>query len=124
MAPLGVTFAAIRNGIPVLYNRRFTVVPNTPTLDIETEARVCPSSDCPNGYVGIFTGPDRRDAETFEKSHPGWWQGDLVGTARTYIQSQIDKHPEEVGPPINILRISVADGAMWIQQHEPCENIK
>ena len=50
---------------------------------------------------------------------PKWYEGDLVETARRFIQMEIDAHPESVGPPIDIL-VLTPGGAEWKQRKDDC----
>ena len=49
----------------------------------------------------------------------GFWSKGLIAGVRRLVQSEIDAEPDDVGPPIDIIRVTTK-GAMWIQKKSIC----
>ncbi|MCA1600695.1 MAG: hypothetical protein LC776_03275 [Acidobacteria bacterium] len=122
--PLGIRFLGVEEGELVLYNRRFPVndsIPNAVTVNIER--RRCPGTDCPTGIVAVYVQPPkatfytrlRQEFAGFEKG-----QGNLAEVARRFVQMQIDARLPNVGPPIDLLRVT-KNGPEWICQKPECD---
>jgi len=123
IAPLGVNFFGIERGVLALYNRRFVATPSANNgVLIIIERRGCPGADCPEG-VAFATVSAAEFRERFERENPNFIQGSLVEAARKFVQMQIDEKVVDVGPPIDILRITKT-GAKWIQKKPECEEEK
>jgi ATP-dependent protease HslVU (ClpYQ) peptidase subunit len=119
IAPLGVNFFGVERGVLALYNRRFVVrlsANNQASVFIERHG--CSGADCPDG-VAVVTVGATEFKERFARENPNFMQGNLVEAARKFVQMQIDARVVDVGPPIDILRIT-KDGAKWIQKKPEC----
>jgi hypothetical protein len=120
IAPLGVNFFGIERGVLVLHNRRFVVsLARDNKVSVNIERHGCPGPDCPDGVAFITVGA-AEFKERFAKENPNFLKGDLVEAARKFVQMQIDAKVVDVGPPIDILRIT-NDGAKWIRKKPECE---
>lgn len=121
MAPLGFIFVSLERDTPVLASLRFTVAgPGTGPVKLIAGKRYCPGPDCPDGRASVLVG-SRDDQELFKRTHPNFWDGDLVEVARAFVQMEIDKGLVDVGPPIDILQITKA-GPKWIQRKAECQS--
>jgi hypothetical protein len=52
----------------------------------------------------------------YQVSHPGWESMDPVAAARMFVQMEIERHPDHVGPPISVLVIEGDGSARWIDR--------
>jgi hypothetical protein len=111
---LGISFFTLENNIIMLYNRRVTIRPDD--YNIKFERHQCPGNDCPP-IARVVVGHLNSRERVF------WEQRDLSGNlenfARTFVQEQIDKHLSDIGPPIDIVRIT-AHGVEWVQRKPEC----
>jgi hypothetical protein len=123
MAPLGVHFFGVEQGILVLYSRRFVVSPSPDNaVSVHIERRRCPGTDCSSDVAYVLVGA-AEFKKRFARENPDFWKGDVVESARKFVQMQIDAKVVDVGPPIDILRIT-KDEATWIQKKPACEDKK
>ncbi|HWN93872.1 MAG TPA: hypothetical protein VNT99_02465 [Methylomirabilota bacterium] len=123
MAPLGVIFFGLETNTLFLFHRRFVI--NSPTnqpVTVKIERRACPGSDCPGGIGHVFVGPSE-DVKRFQTDNPNYWKGNLVATARKFVQMRIDTKAVSVGPPIDIIRLT-RNGAEGIQRKNECPDVQ
>jgi hypothetical protein len=113
---LSIIFANVENGIPTVYNQRFTISRSDPMLKVEEN--LCPGEYCPEGKLISLVGPSKFK-EQFYEAHQDL-SGNLVDMARTFIQDQINDHVNGVAPPIDIVRLVAHHGIEWIQRKPVC----
>lgn len=119
-SPLGVTFFGLENNTLFMYGRRFVVTNSVDeSVKINVERHACPGLDCPGGIAASFVAPISDDAEKFQRDNPAYWKSNLVTIARQFVQMEIDKNGGEVGPPIDIVRITLR-GPEWLQRKKGC----
>ena len=123
IAPLGVIFFGFESNELVFYYRRFVVNPHAgPPVSVNIERRGCPGPDCPTGIAAVFVGPTEH-VQRFMRNTPEYWKRNLIDVARSFVQMEIDEKLVDVGPPIDILRITQA-GATWEQRKQECPDIQ
>ena len=63
--------------------------------------------------------PDSAAQARFDADHPDYWQHDLVPQAVGFVQTQIQGPFNDVGPPIDAIR--VANGHIsWVARKDGC----
>jgi hypothetical protein len=117
--PAGVVLARFEHGAPRLgYVRFLTRSDASGTVTVTPESRLCPG-DCPTGVGAILVSPDSAAQARFEAAHPDYWQHDLVPQAVGFVQTQIQGPFNDVGPPIDAIR--VAKGRIsWVARKDGC----
>lgn len=88
-------------------------------ISVSSEVRLCPGRDCPAGLVGVFVGPVVAETQEFQDRHPNYATGDIAGTARQFVQEQIDRRRPSVGPPIDVIRLKLGK-VEWVQRKAKC----
>jgi hypothetical protein len=118
-----IVLVGLQGGLPSLIAEKFAVsVDSRQNIRVLPERPiVCPSTECVaqdrNPYVlsmGRTTAIERFMARTSPKPFI-----DTATTAQQLVQLEIDDHPPDVGPPIDVLRIT-SEGPKWIRQKTGC----
>ncbi|MFQ5649372.1 MAG: hypothetical protein ACE5IY_05475 [bacterium] len=119
--PVQLALFGIEAYQPVLLVRGFTVR-DTGQGQISV---VRDSSRCRNYSNGTWTAILGRNKEIFDflADHPKFWNLGPVAGIRRLIEIEVKAVPEEVGPPIDLLRVT-EKGAEWIQRKATCQDIQ
>jgi hypothetical protein len=115
----GVILARWEGERPALGYVRFVLKRAGHTLAVQPVVHLCPGQDCPHGVAGVFAAPGLADTQEFQLRHPHYAPGNLVDTARRFVQAQIDRRWPSVGPPIDIIRLKRGTAA-WVQRQVSC----
>jgi len=113
---LEVVFAAFEEDVPHIYVTEFYAEPDgiTGAFAIRVKRSESPSTTFPNST--IFALGRHKVAEATIHSTPTMWATlGLAGAVRHLIELEIAAGPEEVGPPIAIVKIT-KKGPHWISQ--------
>jgi hypothetical protein len=115
----GVILARWEGDRPAFGYVRFVPKIDGQTISVNPEVRLCPGEDCPAGLAGVFVAPVFAETQEFQVRHPNYAIGNIVDTARRFVQEQIDRRRPSVGPPIDIIRLKRGD-AEWVQRKVFC----
>ncbi len=121
-AVIQIVFAGIENGEPSFFVRNIRVEDNdgnSPTITINEVS--CPG-DCEGGEMVVYLGHTEA-IESFLETKDSFWEIGYAAGIRELITIQIEAEPDDVGPPIDMLRISNR-GAKWIQKKPRCQEIR
>jgi hypothetical protein len=117
--PAGVVLARFERGAPRLGYVRFSMrLGASGTVTVTPQSRLCPG-DCPTGIGAILVSPDSAAEARFEAGHPDCWQHDLVPQAVGFVQTQIQGPFNDVGPPIDAIRIAKGQ-ISWVARKDGC----
>ena len=115
----GVILARWEGDRPALGYIQFVPTIESQRISVHPEVHLCPGPDCLAGQAGVFVAPVFVETEAFKSRHPHYAMGNIVDTARQFVQQQIDRRRPSVGPPIDIIRLKRGH-AEWIQQKVSC----
>jgi hypothetical protein len=107
------------NGTPQMFGRGFIYVDETATVSITR--RDCPG-DCANGVMFFFAGRTdvvKKKVDGFFSENERGIVHDPVTDARNLVEDEVQASPEDVGPPITVLRAD-KDGASWVSNDSGC----
>jgi hypothetical protein len=104
------------NGTPHMFGRGFRYIDNTMTVAISRKS--CPG-DCANGAYFFFAGETDVAQRTLPEFSQDGAAHDPVTDARKLVEVEIQASPENVGPPITILRVD-KDSASWVSNDSGC----
>jgi len=115
-----IIIAGLESGVPRLFERMFNIVW---TRNTDVEVRIW-KRDCPNGIncdrEEGFSAYGQTDAiRLFLANKATFWEAGFVEGARKLVELEIADKPEQVGPPIDIVRIDKR-GSHWIQRKAQC----
>lgn len=117
-----VAFFAWESGAPELHIRSVTVTGKFGRETANIDRKDCPGSDCVNNTMASFLG--NNDAILrYVREHPEIRNTDLVAASQKLVEIEIADIPREVGPPIDILRIT-KDHTEWIKKKPECRDIQ
>ncbi len=120
---LEIVFAATEEHIPKImafYLKAETAPAKDGRVVLTAQWYSCPG-DCPDGTAYIALGFRDAADEDFAK-HPSMLaQLGVERTVRHLIEDEVVSNPNEVGPPITILRLS-DNGIEWVEDSEQCKN--
>ena len=116
---LQIIFFGVENGYTFVLVSDF--IP-TPSLSAPVQLNIkrynCPGVACPTGEQ-IFIGGYYDAIKRFLTEKPDYWRENTVEAVRRLIELEIEDVPDNVGPPIDILRVDM-NGGRWIQKKEQC----
>jgi hypothetical protein len=85
---------------------------------VKSHSQECPGNGCPNGSgVRLLGGNDA--AQQASKMTGFWGEGEVEG-AKKLVEAEILRAPDNVGPPVEMLRLD-STGPQWIYQKEQCQ---
>ncbi len=114
---LHVSLAGIHDGGPVLEIREYFVErAHDGTLRLRVERLSCPIA-CPQP-TEVF-GIGEADEMMSRVAHLRQLPPNLAGLAHELVTAEIAKHPEHVGPPVDVIRGARA-GIDWVQHKPAC----
>ena len=117
---LGLIIFGVEEGDVVLCQVGFaTSGSGEKPISITVQRHRCPGPDCDSGIVQFLVGPDEATKQEFLRANPVDWKSDLVAMSRSFVQKQIEAHPEDCGPPIDIVRFT-KKGPEWIARKMEC----
>lgn len=115
--PAGMVLARYERGAPRLGYISFAASGSDPVV-IKPELRLCPG-DCPTGIAAVLVSPDGAARSLFDAWHPDYWKHPLAPQAVDFVQAQFRGPFNDIGPPIDAIRI--ADGRIvWIARKDGC----
>jgi len=111
-----VVFAGLENGVPVIAARSFLIQTRDGQVVVTADpAEDCPG-DCPTGMTDLPLGNHDVSDKIYAATPHFWRVNGFIPGIDKLITSEIDTNPEEVAPPISILRID-GSGAHWEEAH-------
>ena len=117
---LRIAIAGFDKGRPLLFVRSFRALQYNPG---QIGVAVIPDDcldDCKGAVVTRFLGES--DAiEGLPEETPDFWKTGLADGVRRLVETEIAARSEYVGPPIDIVRITVS-GGQWLQRKTECSN--
>lgn len=118
----GVLFFGFENGVPVATGIGFkAALSPSGSIRIDTKRISCPGADCPQGvYVFNLGSSDAITRFVATTRQPALDPADLV---RLLIKLEIADKPNEVQPPIDIIRVD-ADGPRWLSRKSECPDLQ
>lgn len=119
---LTITFAGLEAGTPSLTFVSFnsSLTPRG-AIQINAHQISCPGEVCGIEPAIFFMG-DNKAALAYEAKHEKFWLSNPTAAIRKLIGIEIVDRPEDVGPPIDIVRIT-KNGARWIQKKPECKDV-
>jgi hypothetical protein len=111
---LSIIAGEMVDDVPQMSGRSFGYISETATINISRMD--CPG-DCANGTMFFFAGKGELAINT-AKNFP-YPRLNLTEDARYLVNLEIQASPEDVGPPITILRVNKG-GATWISNDIGC----
>jgi hypothetical protein len=119
--PMDIKFARVQNCVPTLITLRAVVqISESGPPTVIPERHDWPIWGMFDTPACSFVGTDEGVATYLALSDNGeLYKGDLVERARSFVQTEIDKHATGIGGPIDILRLT-KEGANWIQRKDGC----
>lgn len=117
--PAGVVIARFEHGAPRLGYVSFLMRSDASgKVTVTPQSRLCPG-DCLTGNGTILISPDSAAEARFDAGHPDYWKHDLVPQAVAFVQTQIQGPFNDVGAPIDAIR--VAKGQItWVARKDGC----
>jgi len=117
---LEMIFATVEDGIPKIFLRSFQMSSADP-ITFNIHKKSCPGT-CPTGRSVYFLGQKEAMMKYYDE-HPEIQKARLDVAIDTLIRVAINNSGDEVGLPIDILRITV-DGATWVQHKKECPEVQ
>ena len=114
---LHLSLAGVHDGVPVLEMREYFVERDANgRLRLRIERFSCPGS-CPNTteVFGIGETDEMMRLVTELRRLPS----DVAGLARQLVTMEIESHPQHVGPPVDVVRLST-EGVDWVTRKPAC----
>lgn len=117
---LQIVFAVVESGVTRILIRDFQIATPDP-ISFNIYRRSCPGT-CSTGSSVYFLG--RKEAMlAYDAANPQIWPSKIETAVDTLIRIAIADQSDEVGLPIDILRIT-HEGAKWIQNEKKCPEIQ
>jgi hypothetical protein len=104
-----ILFAEFRAGLPRMASREFQYA-DSPQPHLTVNRITCPG-DCPRGNQYFFLG-EQAEATRFVRDHRRE-SLDPRATAESLVRLEAKSHPDDVGPPIVLLRVD-RRGPQWL----------
>jgi len=122
-AVIQILFAGIEKGVPIFFMRTIKAESHdgdSPSLTIHKVS--CPGKDCPTGEIVAYLGHNRA-ISSFLAGKGNFWEIGYADGIRKLITVETEAEPDNVGPPIDILRIG-RRWAEWVQKKPECQEIR
>ena len=116
---LHLSLAGVNDGGPILEMREFFVDRHPDgALRLQVERFSCPDS-CPDTpeVLGVGETDEMMRLVTELRGLPS----DVAGLAHELVAKEIERHPEHVGPPVDIVRLSPG-GIDWVTLKPACQS--
>lgn len=117
-----VAFFGLQNGILELHVRGIAVTIEKGGETANITRKDCPGANCIQDTYAAFLGSHDVNMP-YVNEHPEIKSIDLALAARKLVELEIESNPNEVGPPIDILRIT-RNRAEWVQRKTECPEIQ
>lgn len=115
---LSIVFVRFEKGIPVILIREFQSLSPTSINIIRT---ACPGN-CNEKVQFYYLGQSDAIKHFVDKNPPSLTPHNIASFVNKLVEVEIEDRPNEVGPPIDILRVE-KDSARWIQKKNECPDI-
>lgn len=112
-----VLFAGLENGIPVIAAHSFFIETRKGQVVVTPDPAVDCPGDCPTGMTDLPLGNHDASDKIYAATPHFWRVNGFIPGIDKLITSEIAANPDEVGPPISILRIDKS-GAHWEEGHQ------
>jgi len=118
---LSLAFVGFQNNESFALVRQFQAVESHP-VSVRVSRESCPGN-CSDGVRMFFLGQYRAVERYMSKRSQDTRQLSLEEAVNHFIELEIRENPQEVGGPVDILRID-KDGPRWIQKKDGCAAVR